>query len=127
MPCCTIQLLPAIRRIPISNRFTLRTEVLQGKLIHGIAELFASDAPEAVTLAVLVLKDAASHLSCSVLLFATVETIAVRADAAKQGVLASGDLETDRRLGQKQLIQLVDPLQLLRCMGNVISHTEQYF
>ena len=94
MPCCTIQLLPAIRRIPISNRFTTWTELLQGKLVHGIAELFAGDALKAVTLAVLVLKDAASHLSCSVLLFATVETIAVRADTAIRGVLASGDLET---------------------------------
>ena len=127
MPCCTIQLLPAIRRIPISNRFTLRTEVLQGKLIHGIAELFASDAPEAVTLAVLVLKDAASHLSCSVFRFAVVETIAVRAYAAIRGALASGDLESEWRLSQKQLIQRVDPLQLQRCMGNVISHTDQYF
>ena len=126
MPCCTVQPLPAMRRIPISNRFTVR-ECLLGEQIHGIAELLAGDALEAVTLAVLVLKDAASHLSCSVLLFTTVETIAVRADAAIRGVLAWGDPETEWCLGQKQLIQLVDPLQLLKCMGNVISHTEQYF
>ena len=87
MPCCTVQPLPAIGRIPISNRFTIR-ECFLGEQIHGIAELFASDALEAVTLAVLVLEDAASHLSCSVLRFATVETIAVRADTAHLGCLA---------------------------------------
>ena len=122
MPCCTVQPLPAIGRIPISNRFTIRSEVLHGELVHGIAELFAGDALKAATLAVLVLKDAASHLSCSVLLFATVETIAVRADAAIRGVLASGDLKTGWCLSQKQLIQRVDPLQSLRCMGNAIIH-----
>ena len=79
MPCCTIQPFPAIGHIPISNRFTIRSEVFHGELVHGIAELFAGDALKAATLAVLVLKDAASHLSCSVLPFATVETIAVRA------------------------------------------------
>ena len=126
MPCCTVQPLPAMRRIPISNRFTVR-ECLLGEQIHGIAELLAGDALEAVTLAVLVLKDAASHLSCSVFLFAAVETIAVRADAAIWGIHAWGDPETEWCLGQKQLIQLVDPLQLQWRMGNVISHTDQYF
>ena len=126
MPCCTVQPLPAMRRIPISNRFTVR-ECLHGELVHGIAELFAGDALKAVTLAVLVLKDAASHLSCSVFRFAVVETIAVRADAAIRGIHTWGDLETEWCLSQKQLIQRVDPLQLLRRMGNVISHTDQYF
>ena len=126
MPCCTVQPLPAIRRIPISNRFTIR-ECFLGEQIHGIFELLTGDALEAVTLAVLVLKDAASHLSCSVFHFAAVETIAIRADTAHLGRPARGDPETERRLTQKQLIQRVDPLQLLRSVGNVISHTEQYF
>ena len=126
MPCCTIQPLPAIRRIPISNRITVR-ECLLGEQVHGIAEHFASNALEAVTLAIHVLEDAASDLSCSAFLFAVVETIAVRADAAIRGLHAWGDPETDRHLIQQQLIQRVDPLLLLKSAGNVISHTEQYF
>ena len=101
MPCCTIQLLPAIGRIPISNCFTV-WEVLFGELIHGIAELFAGNAFEAVTFAVFVLKDAASHFSCSVFRFATVETIAVRADTAYFSGFAWESLE--RCFVQKHLI-----------------------
>ena len=67
MPCCTIQPLPAIRRIPISNRFTVR-ECLLGEQVHGIAELFASNALEAVTLAIHVLEDACCCLDCPALL-----------------------------------------------------------
>ena len=107
MPSSTVQPLPAIRRIPISNRFTIR-EVLKSDLIHGIAELFAGDALEAVTLAVLMLKDAASHLSCSVFRFPTVVTTAIRADTPHFSCLAWNEFE--RCLIQKHLIQTVDTL-----------------
>ena len=94
---------------------------------EALVELLAGDALEAVTLAVFVLEDAASHLSCSVLRLTAVETIAIRADTAHLGRRARGDAGTERCLTQKQLIQRVDPLQLLRSVGNVISHAGQYF
>jgi len=107
MPSSTVQPLPAVGRIPISNRFTVR-EVLKSELVDGIAELFAGDALEAVTLAVLMLKDTASHLPCSVFRFATVVTTAIRADTAHFSCFAWNDLE--RCFIQKHLIQTVDTL-----------------
>ncbi len=127
MPCCTVQPLPAIRCIPISNHLTTRTELLQGELVHGITELFASNALEAVTLAVLMLVDACCCLDCPALICLGMlsPALAVRANTAQLSPITWKRLE--RCLSQKQLIQPVDPLQLLRCMRNVICDAEQYY